>query len=341
MEKATMQQLFSQLPQATIPHWVDALLFCLLLFYAVEGFFAGAIYALFDFLKFVLSFLLGLLFYAAVGHLLTQILHIPTGYANAIGFFLVAFVTELVLQIALKKPIKMVNTKILSSGPIMVKVNNIIGILPGLLSGVVLVMFIVTVLTALPVSPFVRRAISDSHIGSFFATRSQLLQKDVAGVFGGAAEETLNFLTVEPQSNSSVSLGFTTTKGIVDTAAEKDMLRAVNQERTSRGISPLSLDSSLQGLARDYGQEMLTHGYFSHYSPDGLSPFDRMNQRNITYTFAGENLAFSANTTLAMQGLMNSPGHRDNILSTHYRKVGIGVIDAGIYGEMFVQEFTD
>jgi len=44
---------------------------------------------------------------------------------------------------------------------------------------------------------------------------------------------------------------------------------------------------------------------------------------------------------LAMQGLMNSPGHRANILSPSFHKVGIGVLDAGIYGEMFVQEFTD
>ena len=86
---------------------------------------------------------------------------------------------------------------------------------------------------------------------------------------------------------------------------------------------------------------MLARGYFSHYTPEGLSPFDRMNQAHISFTYAGENLAFSANVQLAMQGLMNSPGHKANILSSHYHKIGIGVIDAGIYGEMFDQEFTD
>ncbi|MGH7246459.1 MAG: CAP domain-containing protein, partial [Candidatus Levyibacteriota bacterium] len=78
-----------------------------------------------------------------------------------------------------------------------------------------------------------------------------------------------------------------------------------------------------------------------HYTLQGLSPFDRMSAADIIYTFAGENLAFSPNVNLAMQGLMNSKGHRENILSKNFHRVGVGVLDAGVYGEMFVQEFTD
>jgi len=97
----------------------------------------------------------------------------------------------------------------------------------------------------------------------------------------------------------------------------------------------------LQPVGRAHAADMLKRGYFSHYTPEGLSPFDRMEQAGITYLYAGENLAFSPNVTLAMQGLMNSPGHRENILSEHFGRVGIGVLDAGVYGEMFVQEFRD
>jgi len=42
-----------------------------------------------------------------------------------------------------------------------------------------------------------------------------------------------------------------------------------------------------------------------------------------------------------MQGLMNSPGHRANILNPNFHKIGIGVIDGGIYGKMYTQEFTN
>lgn len=335
-----MQQLLSQLPQGTSGHWVDGILVCMLLFYAVEGYITGAVYATFDFLKFVGSFLCGLFFYGIFGRLLIYLFSMPKGYANALGFFLTAFLTELLLHIFLRKPIRKIFKLIFSYGPFWKRMNNIVGILPGLLSGTVLVMFIVTVLTALPVSPFFKHAIADSILGSFFIGRSENMQKDVSSIFGGASQETLNFLTVEPQSNTSVSLGFTTT-GVVDTTAEDQMVLMVNNERESRGIATLTTDSSLQTLARTYAQEMLTRGYFSHYTPESLSPFDRMNAAHIPFTFAGENLAFSANVQLAMQGLMNSTGHRENILSTNYHKVGIGVIDAGIYGEMFVQEFTD
>jgi len=202
-------------------------------------------------------------------------------------------------------------------------------------------MFALTVITTLPVSPFVKRAVTSSQLGSFLVSRSQNLERSIAGAFGGAAHDTLNFLTVEPKSNSSVELGFTTNKGIVDQDSENSMLEMVNKERESRGFAPLAMDNSLQQLARDYAQAMLSKGYFSHYTPEGLSPFDRMEARDIVFTYAGENLAFSANVELAMQGLMNSPGHKANILSPNFHRAGIGVIDAGIYGEMFVQEFTD
>ena len=56
---------------------------------------------------------------------------------------------------------------------------------------------------------------------------------------------------------------------------------------------------------------------------------------------AGENLALAPTTEFAHEGLMNSPGHRANILNGQFRRVGIGVLDGGIYGKMFVQEFTD
>jgi uncharacterized protein YkwD len=86
---------------------------------------------------------------------------------------------------------------------------------------------------------------------------------------------------------------------------------------------------------------MLQGGFFSHYDKEGRSPFDRMDDARIAYLSAGENLALAPNTDLAMQGLMNSPGHRANILSKNFGHVGIGVMDGGIYGKMFVQEFTN
>jgi uncharacterized protein YkwD len=119
------------------------------------------------------------------------------------------------------------------------------------------------------------------------------------------------------------------------------MFKMVNTERVQHGLAPVFFDAKLRAVARAHSDDMFKRGYFSHYTPEGLSPFDRMKNANIEFLSAGENLALAPTTELAMQGLMNSPGHRANILSPSFGKIGIGVIDGGIYGKMYSQEFTD
>ncbi len=166
-------------------------------------------------------------------------------------------------------------------------------------------------------------------------------EKSLNGVFGGALNETLTFLTVKPESNETINLGFTVSTTTIDEVGEVQMLSMVNHERVTAGLQPLVMNEPLQSLGRTYAQDMFVRGYFSHYNPEGQSPFDRMEKANISFLHAGENLALAPSVELAMQGLMNSPGHRANILSPNFNKVGIGVLDGGIYGKMFTQEFTD
>ena len=111
--------------------------------------------------------------------------------------------------------------------------------------------------------------------------------------------------------------------------------------RVRQGLPPVSFDDKLRDVARAHSKDMFKRGYFSHYTLEGLSPFDRMEDAQITYQYAGENLALAPTTPFAMQGLMNSPGHRANILNPNFNKVGIGVIDGGIFGKMYSQEFSD
>ena len=79
---------------------------------------------------------------------------------------------------------------------------------------------------------------------------------------------------------------------------------------------------------------MLSNNYFSHYAPDGSTFFNLLRNNGISYTNAGENLG---NATPASYGSpnaflnawLNSPSHRDNMLRSNYRFVGVGVMDAG------------
>ena len=86
---------------------------------------------------------------------------------------------------------------------------------------------------------------------------------------------------------------------------------------------------------------MFARGYFAHDTPEGLSPFDRMREANVRFTTAGENLALAPTIPVAHTGLMNSPGHRANILRREFGRVGIGVMDGGMRGLMVSQEFRN
>lgn len=319
---------------------LDIVIVFVFIFYAVEGYFLGFVAAFFDFVSFVLSFLLGLKWYGFAASFLVRLFSMPIGFANALGFFVTASVSEVIFNVLLRRIPLFFHAR-LSEDSFLRRANKIFGIFPGLASAFVLLSFLLTLVVSLPLSPGLKRLISQSTIGSYFVTNTAGLEKSLNSVFGGAINETLNFLTVEPQSNAYVALKFSTKNVKVDQASEDQMLVLINRERTKRGLSTLVMDAALRKVARGHSQDMFARGYFSHYTPESLSPFDRMASAGITYNYAGENLALAPNVELAMRGLMESPGHRANILSPNFQRVGIGIMDGGIYGEMFSQEFTD
>lgn len=119
------------------------------------------------------------------------------------------------------------------------------------------------------------------------------------------------------------------------------MLDLINAERAQAGLAPLAADPEMQAVARAHSVDMLRRGYFGHNTPEGRTPFDRIDAAEITYRTAGENLALAPTLALAHSGLMNSPGHRANILRPEFGRVGIGIIDGGIRGLMITQNFRD
>ncbi|MFC5447325.1 CAP domain-containing protein [Paenibacillus aestuarii] len=123
------------------------------------------------------------------------------------------------------------------------------------------------------------------------------------------------------------------------TAEEQQMLDLVNQARASAGLPPLAVDPALVKTARLKSQDMVDNNYFSHESPTYGSPFDMMNKFGISYNSAGENIACNQTVQAAHEALMNSPGHRANILSKDYTHIGIGIVNGGSCGKMFTQQF--
>jgi len=123
------------------------------------------------------------------------------------------------------------------------------------------------------------------------------------------------------------------------TAEEEQMFNLVNQERTKMGLNELKIHEDLVKLARLKSKDMIDLGYFAHQSPTYGSPFDMMRNAGISFGYAGENLAGAPNVTRAHTALMNSSGHRANILNPNFTHIGIGIVDGGPYGKMFTQMF--
>ncbi|OGH20005.1 MAG: hypothetical protein A3D74_01270 [Candidatus Levybacteria bacterium RIFCSPHIGHO2_02_FULL_37_13] len=316
------------------PNWVDFIILAVILYYAYDGYSSGFVSSLLGLISFVASFVIGLKYYEAFGEVFVRTFSIPQTFSNAIGFFILSFLTEITIGLVLRKILskKLINLNI---------INRLLGIVPGVFSGLVILTFLLTLIISLPLSAFLKNSVLKSFIGRELVGRTQGFEKELNNIFGGAVNETLNFLTVDPKSNESVALTFKVSDFSEDRKAEQEMLALVNKERLKQGITSVVFDEQLAQVGRDHCEDMLKRRYFSHYTQEGLSPFDRMINAGISFNFAGENLALAPDVELAMQGLMNSPGHKENILSPNFGKLGVGVIDGGIYGQMFCQEFTD
>jgi uncharacterized protein YkwD len=127
--------------------------------------------------------------------------------------------------------------------------------------------------------------------------------------------------------------------GTSATSEEQQALTLLNNDRAANGLPALKANSQLTQLARNYAQDMIRRGFFSHYNPEGQSPFDRMKQAGISYKYAGENLAVNTSVANAEAAFMESSGHRANILSPNFTEVGIGVARNASGQVYVVQEF--
>ena len=119
------------------------------------------------------------------------------------------------------------------------------------------------------------------------------------------------------------------------TAAEMETLvyARINDIRQEEGLAPLQPNGPLAEVARQYSQRMADENFFGHVSPAGDGPAQRVSEANILYAMVGENLFTSTNAPdpapLAVQGWMESPGHRENILRSGFTETGVGVWQRG------------
>jgi uncharacterized protein YkwD len=122
----------------------------------------------------------------------------------------------------------------------------------------------------------------------------------------------------------------------INPAYDAEVLALVNQERTSRGLSALTLQSQLDTAANNHSVDMVCNDFFSHTGSDGSSPSSRATALGYPSTFVGENIYYGSGSYDSPQqtvaSWMNSDGHRANILNTDYTEIGIGYVHSGSNG---------
>ncbi len=125
----------------------------------------------------------------------------------------------------------------------------------------------------------------------------------------------------------------TTAQSPATARMETQVRQQIDAIRLSRGLKPLPNNEKLASVARSYSRQMAQQNFFGHTSPSGETMVQRVEAAGIFYFVIGENLFKCTNVPqpvkAAVQGWMNSPGHRENILRPEYRETGIGVWQQG------------
>lgn len=227
-------------------------------------------------------------------------------------------------------------------------VDQAFGVLTGAASGVVTAMVIVVLLTTLPLERHLNQAAQDSAAVAALAEPIDWADSQLVPIFSPALQRVVRLLTPPAEStdkstagHGAIDLPFTVKKAAARPELEAAMLALVNAERLKAGGRALVADPETVDVARAHGRDMFARGYFSHETPEGASPFDRLRTAGIRYRTAGENLALSPTLQSAHEGLMKSPGHRENILNPAFGRLGIGIVDGGRRGLMVTQLFRN
>jgi len=317
-------------------NWIDLIIIVVCAFFVAEGFRVGFWVMLADFASFLGSLLISLKTYTLISGLLKDNFSLSRSLSNAIGFLATAIIVEFLLGYIFARTIKTLPKKLLK-----LKKINLLSVIPAIGEALVLLSFILILLISFPINPSIKKDITDSKIGGYLVNRTVVVETKLKNVFGGIIEDSLTYFTVKPGSRESIPLSTQTQELKVDEVSEVEMFKKVNEERRKRGITELEWDQNAVPVARTHARDMWERSYFGHVSPEGEDVGDRLDKKKVEYTFAGENLALAPTVQTAHNGLINSEGHRENILEPRFNKIGIGVIDNGFYGKMFVQVFTD
>ncbi len=148
--------------------------------------------------------------------------------------------------------------------------------------------------------------------------------------------------TTQPAQDAQIETKAATEAPTSNASYEERVAQLVNIEREKNGLQPLTLDSSISNVARAKSQDMADNNYFAHQSPTYGGAGDMMRNFGINWSAWGENIASGQDTPEeVVNAWMNSEGHRANILSSNFGKIGVGYVTSANGTPYWTQMFTN
>jgi uncharacterized membrane protein required for colicin V production len=305
---------------------------------ALGGLRAGFVRSLYGLVTWIVSLAVALALSAGLALPVAQALGLPAPTARALAVIAIALALEGVFGVIGRVGVEPLARAIARLGPAALA-DRALGLFPAVARMLITVAIALGIALVLPAPDGVRAAIDGSPIARALVAELEAAQRRFEPLLPqGEAPLLVTRVGADERYPLDVPDGVALD---VDPQAERRLLELANEERVRRGLAPLAFDERLVPVARGHADEMLRLKYFGHLSPRTGTPFDRLAAADISYRRAGENLAYAQSATVAHRGLMESQGHRENILRPEFTHIGVGVVSAGPYGRVFVQLFLE
>ncbi|OGY22635.1 MAG: hypothetical protein A2126_00420 [Candidatus Woykebacteria bacterium GWB1_45_5] len=317
-------------------NWFDVVVIIFLLSYSALVLRRGFLVNLFEFVGFAFSVALTMTSFPLLASVL-GIIRLPATAANTLSFIVLWVLYETLAIIVLRHFFRELPMKMILS-----RFNRYLGIGPAIATALIIIIFISSLLIVLPTNSAVKSSVTQSQTLGRILPFTTRLNEPLTVAFSQSVAESITLLsTRELGEKEFVKLHFPKLSLIPDVESEGQTVEMLNKTRLRQGLPALIADRQLAKVAQDHSYDMFERGYFGHTDPDKKDPRARMIAAGIYFTIVAENLSYAPDALTAHISFLRSPAHLKNIVDPKFKRVGVGVADAGRYGKMFTQLFTD
>jgi uncharacterized protein YkwD/uncharacterized membrane protein required for colicin V production len=317
---------------------IDWALVVIILLSAIEGYRLGFVEIFSSFLALLASVYLSFKYHLILGQLISTYTGLNINWTILISYILIA----ILVQIAITVLSIYILRKFLSF-LLYLKLNHILGIFIAIAYTLLFIILFVNVVLMMPLTGVYKQQMITSVIFKYIADISLKFGSNIKIPLEAAIHDTQQFITLKPGSLEKIVITAKIQNWDLypDQTSESEMLNLVNAERIKNGLFELKKAQDLQDIARIKCNDMFDRRYFSHFDPDGHDVSYELKNVNIKFNIVADNIAYAYNLQTVHNGFMANIDNKSNILNPKFSKVGIGIIDAGIYGKIFTQIFTD